>query len=175
MVEYLLQLILSRNDSDEPLGGLLRCLFPFVATWGEKAWDCIKRALSTNNGFDRLPVLPQIILHTHFLCSQSITRFPSIVHTRDINNGNSLPIHVALEEGMKYSHNFEDLITASQEYLKEVDPMTNWTPFVLATMGKTCHLGVLFRLLREYPEQAEAWDWSAGSKKMNCKRRKVNE
>ena len=179
VIEYLLQLIASRrNDSDEPLGGLLRNLFSFVFGWREKAWDCIGRAISTNNGLDTLPILPQIILHTPIYCSESIKRFPSIVHVRDTNNGDRLPIHVALEVGMEYSRNFERLITASQEYLKEVDPVTNWTPFVLATMGKTCHLGVLFRLLREYPEQAGEWDWSAGSENIpreNYKRRKVNE
>ena len=47
------------------------------------------------------------------------------------------------------------LLIASQEYLKEVDPVTNWPPFVLTGMGESCDLRIIYDLLLEHPEHVE--------------------
>ena len=124
----------------------------------DDVWDCIEKALSTNNNHpDQLPILHQTILHTPEHCSQVINRFPDSVHVRDINNHNRLPIHVALETGMKSSLELTYLMKCSREDLREVDPVTKWPPFVLAAMGTSCDLRIIYKLIREYPEHVEPW------------------
>ena len=85
--------------------------------------------------------------------SEVIKRFPESVHVRDKNG--RLPIHIALEKGMEWSTELAYLLVTSQEYLKEVDPVTNWPPFVLAGMGESCDLRIIYDLLRKHPEHVE--------------------
>ena len=89
---------------------------------------------------------------------------------RDINN--RLPIHVALEMGMKTSLELSHLMKVSQECLKEVDPVTKLPAFALAGMmnPNSCDMRTIYRLLREYPEQVESWCYGLSHKK-----RKLND
>ena len=121
----------------------------------EKIWDCIERALLKHKELNDLPciLVHQTIQHTPEYCSEVIKRFPQSVHLR--NKNNRLPIHVALEKGMGWSLELAYLLNASQEYLKEVDPVTNLPPFVLAGMGESCDLRTIYDLLRKHPEHVE--------------------
>ena len=120
----------------------------------ERAWDCIERAVLKQKALNDMPrILHQTILHAPEYCSEVIKRFPESVHLR--NKNGRLPIHVALEKGMEWSIELSYLLNASQEYLKEVDPVTNWAPFVLAGMRKSCGLRKIFDLLRTHPEHVE--------------------
>lgn len=92
---------------------------------------------------------------------------------------NRLPIHVALDTGMKWSLELQYLITTSQEYLKDDDPVTKWPPFVLAGMGTSCDLRIIYDLLHNHPEHVERSEDSSCYKyitsKNNHKKRKINQ
>ena len=189
VVQYLIQQHILQDVSNENVGGLFRKLFSnkyvvdmMVKKWGrEAAWDCIERALSSSKiDLDKLPLLRQIILLKPEYCSDVIKRFPSLVHIRDPNDSNRLPIHVALETGMKWSLELMYLIAVSHEYVKDVDPVTKLPPFALAAMGTSCDLRTIYHLLHKYPEHVEMSCGSIGGYKKyipveNCKRRRMNE
>ena len=82
--------------------------------------------MSKQTKSDNLPcILHQTIKYTPQYYSEVIKWFPTSVLICDKKYMNRLPIHVALERGMKWSLELQYLILASQEYLKEVDPVTN--------------------------------------------------
>ena len=140
----------------------------------KQVWDCIERALSKSQNIDQLPILHQTIIHTPQYCSEVMNRFPRSVHVRDANN--RLPIHVALERGMKFSLELTHLIALSQEHLREVDPVTKWPSYVLAGMGASCDLRTVYSLLHRYPEQSETCRDETGNKYIlveSCKKMKI--
>lgn len=108
-----------------------------------------------------------------------MNRFPRSLYLRDSNDIHRLPIHVALEIGMKLSIELTCLIAASKEHLKEMDPVTKWPPFVVAAMGDSCDLITIYRLLHDSPEHVEMR--CNGIIKHNyiplenCKRKKMNK
>ena len=180
VVQYLLQ---SSVPSNETIGGLFtihpqkkKFLINYmVDKMGmQKTWDCIERAFSKQR--NNLPcILHQTMLHTPEYFSEVIKRFPESVHVRDKNN--RLPIHIALEQGMEWSSDLAYLLVTSQEHLKEVDPVTNWPPFVLAGMGESCDFRIIYDLLRKHPEHVEKsgdgkYIWE---KRGNCRKRKWND
>lgn len=165
MVQYLLQRSVAHSTSNETIGGLF-ALEPgkndflinyMVEKAGmDKTWDCIERALSNQNKLDNLPcILHQSIQHTPQYCSEIFKRFPNSIHVRDKNNMNRLPIHTALEKGMEWSIDLVHLITTSREYLKDFDPATKLAPFVLAGMGTSCDLRIIYDLLCRHPEHVQ--------------------
>ena len=184
-IQYLLQQSVLFNISNETIAGLFTrfphsnglCLERLVKKWGRNAaWDCIEKAFSINNNIDKMPILHQTIRYAPQYCSDVISRFPSSVHLRDVNHNNRLPIHVALETGMKFSLELEYLIALSHEYLREMDPVTKWPPFVLAAMGESCDLRTIYSLLHKFPEHVERWcDCKYKYVTVeSCKRRKMN-
>jgi hypothetical protein len=82
-----------------------------------------------------------------------MTRFPDSVLVRD--DGNRLPIHVALESGMSWSPDLVSIINANRPHLKDNDPVTGWPPFVLAAMEPSCGLMTTFYLLKKHPEHGQ--------------------
>ena len=181
IIHYLIQQSVLYSGSDEAVGGLFTMLpdrntlvlNAMVQEWGrEEAWDIIERALSTNKNLNKLPILHQTIRHAPQYIIEVINRFPDSGSVRDINNKNRLPIHVALEIGMKPSIELSYLMKVNQESFKEFDPVTKFPPFALAGMTgpKSCDLITIYRLLHECPEQIESW--------CNCeshKKRKLND
>ena len=188
MLQFLLQQSVSFDASNETIGGLFTkipsdrgtlVLDALVERWGgEDVWDCIESALSTNRNIDKLPILHQTIRHAPRYLAEVINRFPESVHVCDRNNKNRLPVHVALETGMKVSLELTCLVAVSQEHLRNVDPVTKWPPFVLAAVGTSCDLITIYRLLQKYPEQVEMRCGGSGYKYIhpgeNRKRRKMN-
>ena len=190
-IQYLIQTSLSNPTSNDTIGGLFTIEpdddEPTILRMVENdemqhncIWDCIERALLNHKKQNDLPcILHQTIKHIPLFCSEVLRRFPASVHVRDKNNMNRLPIHVALETGMKWSLELEQIIANSQEYLKEVDPVTKWPPFLLARMGTSCDLRTIYCLLHEHPEHGEMLEDGSGYKYItfgsNHKRRKMNE
>ena len=182
-LQYLIQTSMSHSSLNETIG----CLFTLLQddfdviymithmvemaeycsgdVGAEAVWDCIERALSKQREVDYLPcIMHQTILHTPQHCAEVIKRFPNSVHLRDEKNMNRLPIHIALESGLKWSLELEYLIATSQEYLKDVDPVTKCPPFVLAAMGTNCDLRTIYDLLHNHPEHVEMLEDSSGYK-----------
>ena len=177
IVQYLLQQSVLYSVSNRTIGGLFTkmpnsdrlVLDALVKKWGrEKAWDCIERAISTYKDLNEIPILHQTITHAPQYFTDVINRFPNSSYVR--NNRNRLPIHVALERGMKFSFELTYLMKGSHEDLREVDPVTKWPPFVLAAMGTSCDLRTIYGLLREYPEHVERWRDDTKSKPMPIKK-----
>ena len=179
VVEYLIQTSISHSTLSESIGGLFMKMYEenddddysvlsyFVDVQGmEISWDCIERALSKYKKSNNLPcILHQTIQYSPEYCSEVIKRFPTSVHVQDSRkNVNRLPIHVALEKGMKWSIELEYLIATSQEYLKDVDPVTKFPPFALAAMGTSCDLRVIYDLLHMHPEHLEMFEDRGGYK-----------
>ena len=187
IVQCLIKASLLHPPSDKSIGSLFEKMpndVDFTITHlvdqagMEGAWDCIEKSFSKYKQGKNLPcILHQTIKNTPQYCSEVIKRFPASVHVHDKNNMNRLPIHVALETGMVWSLALEYLIATSQEYLKDVDPVTKWPPFVLAGMGTGCDLRVIYDLLHKHPEHVERSDDSSGYKfislENNHKRRKI--
>ena len=187
LLQYLLQEAVSYDPSNETIG----CLFTtvnilendflvncIVKHFGmERTWDLIERALLKQSKLNNLPcILHQIIRYTPQHCSEVIKRFPNSLHVRDKNNMNRLPIHVALETGMKWSLELKYLIFTSHKYLKEVDPVTKLPPFIFARIDTSCDLRIIYNLLHKYPEHVERVDFVSGDKCIavgNHKRRKI--
>ena len=178
MLQYLIKSSLSFSPSSETIGGLFTRKPPFEGNFitinclvnqqepeVKLLWDCIEKALSNHKEQNDLPcILHQTIKHTPQHCSEIIKRFPTSVHVRDQNNKNRLPIHVALETGMEWSLELEYLIATSHEYLKDVDPVTKCPPFLLAGMGRSCDLRVIYDLLRKHPDHVEMLEDENGCK-----------
>ena len=190
IVQYLLRQNVLYSVSNESIGGLFTkvpnrdglVLNALVKRWGKReAWDCIEKALCVNNtNLDKLPILHQTIRYAPQYCTEVINRFPKSSSVIDCNDHNRLPIHVALETGMKWSLELSYLMKGSEGDLKEMDPKTKWPPFVLAAVGvgTSCDLRTIYQLIREYPEHVEMWCDGGGRYKhvhvQNSKRRKMN-
>ena len=176
--QYLLHRAIVENPSNPTVGGLFakvkfnNCsdlvLNRLVKRYGEeRTWDCIEKALSS---FPNLTILHQTIkcAPQHYLMAMS--KFPDSMLVRDANN--RLPIHVALECGMPWTHLLVSIINANRSHLKDIDPITKWPPFVLAGLDdeKSCDLRTIYYLLRKNPEHVELI-FNGGSK---CKKRKIS-
>jgi hypothetical protein len=155
--EYIIQRSISYDPSNDTEWGLFAkvdgsedkslCNFLVTKFGADKAWDSIEAALSR---FDGLPILHQVIQYDSKHCANVMSRFPDSVFIRDSNN--RLPIHVALEKGMKWSSELVAIMNINQGYLGEADPVTSWPPFVLARAGD---LRTIYHLLRKHPEHIE--------------------
>lgn len=155
MIQFLLQRSIEHNPSHWTVGGLFAkthsndlVLDLIIKRCGEdKAWDCIEQVLSP---FQDLPILHQTIKYAPNHYSMMFSRFPESVHLRDSDN--RLPIHLALETGMKWSFELLAIIQANRSNLSDVDPVTKWPPFALAASEKSCDLRTIYFLLRKNPE-----------------------
>ena len=181
LVYYLLRSSVSHFTSDESVGGLFTSMSSgtllidyLVRAFGmNRTWYHIETALSGLSGF---PILFPTIKHSPQNCAEVITRFPNSVYERERNN--RLPIHLALESGMKWSLELLYLISASQEHLKDIDPVTKWPPFMLAGIGTSCDLRTIYSLLRKNPEHVQLLKDSSGyisTTAERSKKRKLNE
>ena len=171
VVEYLIHKAASYDTSNVTIGGLfykgtesgkliLDCM---IKKYGkDDTWSCIKQALS----FTDIPILHKIIQHSPQNFQHAMTHFPNSILVRDSEN--RLPIHVALECGMKWGPDIVFMVHANKGHLKHVDPVTKWPAFVLAALDKetsSCDLSTIFFLLREHPEHAETFLMNIRKKK----------
>jgi hypothetical protein len=105
-----------------------------INTFGkEDTWRCIENALSLN--YDT-PILHKAIIYAPEYINDIITRFPDTCFVHDKNG--RLPIHVALETGMKWSLTLSSMMNASMEHLRDVDPLTKLRPSALAALEPAC-------------------------------------
>ena len=80
---------------------------------------------------------------------------------------------------VKFSIELTCFMYSSQEYLKEVDQVTKWPPFVLIAMGRSFDLRTIYSILQSHPEHVEMWCNGIVTNKdyvsvETCKRRKMN-
>lgn len=120
-----------------------------IETYGARAiWSLVEKTLSS---FDNnLPILHYTIEYAPQYCNDIIRAFPDSVIIRDAKN--RLPVHVALENGMKWSTALPSIINANRYQLVENDPATTLPPFALAVWGKSCDLKTIYYLLRKHPD-----------------------
>jgi hypothetical protein len=170
IAQYLIERALNDNPDHHEIGGLFKAserlvwsddgdgeekvsqlvLKSFVDNLGEKeAWSCIEKALANH------PEIP--ILHKTIQCAPDqifnvMRSLPDSAFLRDKNN--RLPIHVALEQGLKWSSELVAIININISHLKDKDPLTNLHPFVLAAVGNS-DLRTIHHLLRLHPGQVE--------------------
>lgn len=158
-VSILLRKSLTHPISYESIGGLFTkiengvlVIDYLVDKFGnDRTWELVENALSSSNF--TFPLLIQTIKQAPKHCAEVIQRFPDSVYARDKDR--RLPIYVALESGMRWSISLLFLLTASQAYLKDVDPVTKLPPFVLAGTGTSCELKTIYGLVRKYPDHVE--------------------
>ena len=85
----------------------------------------------------------------------TVNTFPDSVYECDPCDSR-LPVHIAVERGMKWSMELILLMNATQQYLKYVDPVTKLPVFALAGMSDdSCDLRTIYHLLRKNPEQID--------------------
>jgi hypothetical protein len=164
ILPYLLRAILANSTPDETFGGLFTKandgkLTLYKILEGPKSsdvettvWNLLEEVLSSSR-YEDLPLLHQTILYCPDQCGHVVSRFPSSVFVREKDG--RLPIHVALDSGMKWSLDFVSIYNASLDFLKDVDPVTKMPPFVMAGMGTSCDLRTIYQLLRRHPEHIE--------------------
>jgi hypothetical protein len=122
-----------------------------INKFGKKdAIKCIEESLSTST---HIPILHKAIQHTPEYVDDIITSFPDSCFVRDENG--RLPIHVALETGMKWSTSLLLIMNANSEYLGEIDPLTQFCPIALAAVEPACDLRTINYLLQKHPKQVE--------------------
>jgi hypothetical protein len=130
----------------------------------EKAMKCIEESLSTNKD---IPILHKVILHTPEHIDDIITSFPDSCFLRDENG--RLPIHVALETGIKWSTSLMTIMNSNSEHLDEIDPVTKFCPIALAAVEPSSDLRTINYLLQKHPKQVQF-----STKKMKNKVRSKN-
>ena len=138
------------EDSDKPfLQALFQDAKKKIKT--DQVWDMLEKTFSCDNEFHKLEFLHQIIRHCPEQCSEMFSRFPDSILHRDENN--RIPVHVALESGMKWSMELGVMIGASASQLKDVDPLSKLPPFALA--ASNCDLKTIYTLLQKNPGHVE--------------------
>jgi hypothetical protein len=133
----------------------------------EDLFTCIEQTLST---YKDIPILHKAILHAPECLHDIITTFPDSCFLRDENG--RLPIHVALETGMKWSSELSSIMNANSEHLDEVDPVTKLCLGALAAVKPTCGLRTINYLMLKHPKNAKVT--ASCSDQEQCKRRKLN-
>ncbi len=150
------------EDGDMPIN-------QFIEQEGkEDTITCIEQALSAYND---IPILHKAILHTPKYVHDIITAFPDSCFLRDENG--RLPIHVALETGMKWSLELTAIMNGNLEHLGEVDPVTQLCLGALAAIKPTCGLRTINYLMLKHPKNVRFA--ASSSDNEQCKRRKMND
>jgi hypothetical protein len=116
----------------------------------EDTWECIEDALSTN---DDIPILHKTILHAPEYINDVVASFPDACLLCDKNG--HLPIHVALETGMKWSMTLIFIMNSNLEHLGDVDPLTKLCPGALAAVKPSSGFRTVYYLMSKYPKHAQ--------------------
>jgi ankyrin repeat protein len=141
-----------------------------INTFGkEHVMRCIEQALSTNKD---IPILHKVILHTPEYIHDIITSFPDSCFLRD--DDGRLPIHVALETGMKWSSALLLIMNANSEHLDEVDPVTKLCTSALAAAKPASDLRTINYLTLKYPKNLKVSALSSSTQEQQRKRQKLN-
>lgn len=149
------------NGQDIYIGGLFSAssdgkgkigLQKMIAKFGqEMTWDMIEKEVSP---YKNIPILHRVIESAPDEIDQVMSRFPHSLFSRDENN--RLPIHVALDHGLKWSAELVAIMNASILFLNDKDPVTGFYPFMLAAKQPTNDLRTINYLLRTHPSKVEA-------------------
>jgi hypothetical protein len=174
--KYLLKSAMEYDPKHSSIGGLFTkddkgqiCINRVIENLGKEATIArIEQVLSAHKD---IPILHKVILHTPEYVHDFITAFPDSCFLRDENG--RLPIHVALETGMKWSSELLSIMNANTEYLGEVDPVTKLCLGALAAVKPTCGLRTINYLMLKHPKDAKVI--ASTSNEEPNKRRKLND
>jgi len=159
IAQYLLRRALQHDSKHKSIGGLFpqgnsgktKIFEGMEERFGiEEAWDMIEKEVSL---YKDLPILHRTIQYAPEKINQVMNRFPHSLFVRDERN--RLPIHLALEKGLKWSTELVAIMNANMLHLNEKDPATGYYPFALAAEGRS-DLRTINHLLRMHPDQIEA-------------------
>jgi hypothetical protein len=129
----------------------------------ENTMECIRQCLSPNKD---IPILHKVIIHTPEYIYDIMTSFPDACFLRD--DSGRLPIHVALETGMKWSSELSAIIYANSEHLDEVDPVTKLDSIALAVVEPASDSRTINYLKYPKNEKDIASDRSLVFKERSC-------
>ena len=137
--------LFAKNDE-----GLLTINYMVMTHGSEKTWHWIEQTLCK---YDTLPILHRAVQYTPMHVNNFITSFPHSCFLRDETN--RLPIHYALEHGMKWSAVLVSMMNANYQHLCDNDPVTELSPSALAASSPCCDLRTINYLLRMFPRHLE--------------------
>jgi ankyrin repeat protein len=154
MVSLLLERAIEANPCDDTIGGLFaknddgKMPIDHILSQHNKenVWNCISEALSKHKD---VPILHQVIRNAPLYVDKIIENFPHSCYLRDWKG--RLPVHVALETGMKWSVSLISIIHANSSHLGDIDPVTGFYPFVLAACEPSSDLRTINHLLHLHP------------------------
>uniref|UniRef100_A0A7S3PV52 Uncharacterized protein n=1 Tax=Chaetoceros debilis TaxID=122233 RepID=A0A7S3PV52_9STRA len=100
------------------------------------------------------PILHQVIRHEPQLIGHFSPRYPISMYKRDLDG--RLPLHVALDCGMKWSVHLVLMINSTDNHVqKKKDPVTKLPLFLLAAAGENSDLMATYHLMRRHPDVLE--------------------
>ena len=149
MVKLILSTRLKQNPKDPFVGGLFedKLTIDYLNhQLGDKEnlFECVGQVLSQ---YRDVIFLHKVIEFTPHYILKFVTTSPHLCFLRDENE--RLPIHIALEKGIKWSTSLTFLINSNYHHLQEVDPVTKLYPAALAaTKGDVETINHLLRLSR---------------------------
>lgn len=154
MVSLLLERAIEANPNNDTIGGLFaknddgKMPIDHILSQHNKdnVWNCISQALSKHKD---IPILHQVIRNAPIYVDKIIENFPHSCYLRDRNG--RLPVHVALETGMKWSVSLISIMHANLSHLSDIDPVTGFYPFVLAACEPSSDLRTINHLLHLHP------------------------
>jgi len=73
------------------------------------------------------------------------------VEAKTIDERGRLPLCIAAEKSLKWSHWLRQILLANMVAIEVTDPVTAFEPFMLAAVGQDSDLEAVYELLREYP------------------------
>ncbi len=154
MVSLLLERAFDANPNDDTIGGLFaknddgKMPIDHILSQHNKenVWLCISRTLSKHKD---VPILHQVIRNAPLYVDKIIENFPHSCYLRDQKG--RLPVHVALETGMKWSVSLISIMHANSNHLSDIDPVTGFYPFVLAACEPSSDLRTIDHLLHLHP------------------------
>lgn len=164
LVEYLLARAIRSRPSCLSIGGLFHMvngkfvLARLIEQLGKhEIWDCIGHVLTNipfTNGNGVRMILHQTIKYTPQYIGKAYERYPDSLYQRDKDN--RLPIHIALDRGMKWCPALVAMLQVNQLHRKELDPVTKLPLLALAAKEPSCDLKTIHYLLRKNPRCVES-------------------
>lgn len=138
--------LFARNDDDETaIARGIRTLKPNLLM------NIVQQCIPPDADY---PILHQVIRHEPQLIGHFSPRYPISMYKRDSDD--RLPLHVALDCGMKWSVHLVLMINSADNLVqKKKDPLTNLPLFLLAAAGENSDLMAVYHLMRRHPDVLE--------------------
>ena len=109
-----------------------------------------------------MPILHKAIIYTPEHIQNVIASFPHSSFLHDEHG--HLPIHVALETGMKWSPLLVSIVNTNTSNLSEVDPVKEFCPAALVALEPSCDLRMITYLLQMHPKHVKVFKEKVSNK-----------